>query len=369
MTLIPPIKPLLPPAEKIFPYLQNIDSNRYYTNFGPLVQKFEERFSQWLHVNPSHVLTTSNGTTALEIAIKAYNPPAQSYAIMPSWTFCATAHAVLSNDLIPFFSDVDPDSWALTPDLAEKALALCPGPVSLVLPVCPFGLPLPIKEWEEFHRTHNIDIVMDGAALLPHEIQPSASIATIISLHATKVLCAGEGGIIIKKDENYIKAAKDLSNFGITDAGIQTSSGNKKMSEYHAAVAHASMDEWEDIEQDFMRVAKRYHANLSGTQGLRLRPGYGTCRYNSNCMIETVSPVPVEVFHDAGIGTRKSWRQGCHREPLFNTFPSTDVFVTENIVSNYAGIPCYRDLPDPDIDYICEKLLRYIEDYASNGSP
>lgn len=358
---IPAAKPLLPRAEQILPYLRQLDENRYYTNFGPLVNTLTRRLENWVGAQEGGICTCSNGTTALELAIAAMEIPAGKTAMLQAFTFSATAHAAYNQGLNLLFTDIDRKDWALTPSIARKAISTRDD-IALVIATAPFGHPMPVKEWEAFSKEFNVPVLIDAAGINPQDVQPSAIVTSTISLHTTKILPAGEGGLIVRNDPDYIDKVKNISNFGLFDPrGISVKAQNAKMSEYHAAIAMASMDEWDDIWNDFMRVAKRYKENLHGQNAVRLRPGYGDNLCNALCIIETPDPVIHEDLHALGFGSRAVWRTGCHLEPLFEKMPKTGLENTYYIAPRNAGIPCYRDLQNDQIDMICEKLLAYIQ--------
>ncbi|MCB1782672.1 MAG: aminotransferase class I/II-fold pyridoxal phosphate-dependent enzyme [Alphaproteobacteria bacterium] len=351
------LRPLLPTADELYPYLKKIDENRYYANFGPLVEEVHDRCAQWLNLEErKHVMTASSGMAILELLIQAYDIPLGTTAIMPSWTYIATPHAALNKGLVPYFVDVDPVSWALTPEIAEKAMRDAPGDVSLIMPVAPFGLPLPVQEWEDFSRRHNVRVIIDGAAMCLDDVVPSETVPTMVSFHATKMLNAAEGGLLIIKDQDITLRVKKMSHFGTNKKGIFWNATNAKMSEYHAAVLLASMDAWPKSKSDFIRVAKGYHAGFTGASNIKLRPGYGEDRFNSVCMIEHKG-MDLEKLLDLGVETRHWWRHACHNEPLFSTIARGDLPVTDHLAEFTVGLPVHKDFTADDVAEICEKVL------------
>ena len=66
--LIPVLRPRLPQAKALLPYLKRVDDNRWYTNYGPLLTELEQRLANTLHVQPAELATVSNGTVALTVA-------------------------------------------------------------------------------------------------------------------------------------------------------------------------------------------------------------------------------------------------------------------------------------------------------------
>lgn len=347
----------MPTADKILPYLSEIDQNRYYTNFGPLVEKFEKRLAAQIGVKDYQISTFSNGTRALELAIRAMNLPAGGYVILPSWTFIATAQAVLNCGLLPYFVDIDAESWSLQPEAAVAAIKSCESEVVLVLPVAPFGLKPDYIKWSNFSRKYKMPILIDGASLYLDDVKLHPGIVTMVSFHATKLLNCGEGGMLVGADEDIIFEARKMSTFNIYPEKIAGMGTNGKLSEYHAAIGLASLDEKDKIKEDFMRVARRYDQNLSGQGTIALRSGYGKsfCAATCHVIVEGISQMD---FSAAGVQVKKWWRDGCHQEEFLKKYAKLPLPVTNKIAKNTIGIPCFRDMSDAQIDYVCDILMQ-----------
>jgi dTDP-4-amino-4,6-dideoxygalactose transaminase len=112
---LPVLRPRLPSAAEILPYLQAIDEARWYSNYGPLVTRLEQQLARRLGMTTGGVVTTASATAGLTAALLARRAPAGSFCLMPSWTFAATAHAARAAGLIPWFHDVLRSTWALDP--------------------------------------------------------------------------------------------------------------------------------------------------------------------------------------------------------------------------------------------------------------
>src|SRR5229473_7959802 len=188
ISTVPIMRPKLPAAERIVPYLRRIDEARIYSNFGPLVASFEERLATHLGLAGETVVTMANATMGLMLTL-----------------------AVLAG-LVPYFVDVDPMTWALAAgDLAE-AIAWAPGTVGAVMPVAPFGQPVDVAAWDRFRASTGLPVVIDAAAgfdaLVPGETP------AVVSLHATKVLGTGEGGFVVCANPSIVRGVRTASNFG-----------------------------------------------------------------------------------------------------------------------------------------------------------
>ena len=119
MSKIPVLRPLLPNADKRLPYLQRIDRNRVYSNFGPLSIEFGQKLANHFHVDVENVTCSNSGTSALAAAILSRVGRAteeKSHAIAPSFTFVATALAAEACGYEGVFADVAVDSWGLDPE-------------------------------------------------------------------------------------------------------------------------------------------------------------------------------------------------------------------------------------------------------------
>jgi dTDP-4-amino-4,6-dideoxygalactose transaminase len=117
---IPLLRPCLPTADELLPYLKEIDQSAWYSNFGPLNERFIKRIEVYQELrwsNPVFCLTTSSGTLALELLISALDLPRSSNIFIPAFTFVATASAVLRCGHKPVLCDVDPKTWLLTPEM------------------------------------------------------------------------------------------------------------------------------------------------------------------------------------------------------------------------------------------------------------
>ena len=359
-SVIPVCKPKLPSYKEIIPYLKKIDNNRFYSNFGPLSNSLEERISQRLGYSKNVVALSSSGTQALETALKMWDFPAGSKIICPSWTFIASAQAILNAGFVPEFVDVEIENWWLDISLVKNSI-INDKSIKGVMIVAPFGNIPNIQEWEELSQDFNVKIIMDAAAASIDDLQVSKIIPTMLSLHATKTLTAGEGGLIIFDNDDYIYAFKQKINFGLGQSEIHLQGTNAKISEYHAAVCHAALDNWHENSNIFMNNCSRYKSNLCGTN-IKFLPGFGLTRFNATCII--ISPHNINDYLLSNrIETRKWWRYGCHREPLFSAL-SDDLPNTCKLSEQYLGLPNFLDIGTSNIDFISEKIINYLKDFT-----
>jgi dTDP-4-amino-4,6-dideoxygalactose transaminase len=356
--LLPVMRPRQPSAQSLLPYLKRIDESRIYSNYGPLVVQFEHRLAAHFAVAEHAVTTVANATLGLVLALAAQDARPGTLCLMPAWTFIASAQAALLAGLVPFFVDVDPSTWALDPHAITGIIERAPSEVGAVMPVAPFGRPIDVAAWDQFRSRTGLPVVIDAAAGFD-SLTPTKT-PTVISLHATKVLGIGEGGFVICDDAPLIRKIRTRANFGF--AGQREAvvpAMNAKLSEYHAAVGHAAMDEWRTTRADWMAVAARYRAHLGGSGGARLQDGFGASWVSSVCVVEVQSDADAveKRLHTAGIETRRWWGGGAHTHRSTLHLPRTALSATESLARCTIAVPIFADMSDADIDRVVESIL------------
>ena len=273
---VPLLVPDMPSPQTLMPWLERMHAARHYSNFGPLVKELEERFSLGFGVHLEQLTTVANATLGLELVLQALDLPKGSHVLVPAFTFVATATAVVRAGHIPVLADVDPDCWMLTPSIARTACHATR--IDAVIPVATFGMPHDMPAWQQFEQETGLPVVIDAAAAYGSQSLQGAQCTLVFSLHATKSLPAGEGGLVISTRPGLAARVRQLSNFGINldpDAGMPVGAladigSNAKMSEYHAAIALASLQVWENHARQRRALQAEFMAELDESSGHRL---------------------------------------------------------------------------------------------------
>ena len=159
------LRPRLPTADDLLPYLRRIDASRIYSNFGPLALELEGLLAghfglPWEASSP-HPPAPPRWSARSSLARGAPSPD-RPLALVPSYTFVASAVAAQECGYQLRLADVDPDSWLLDP----SKLAGHPNldRIGVVMPVATYGRPVPQAEWLRFRELTGIPVVIDGAA-------------------------------------------------------------------------------------------------------------------------------------------------------------------------------------------------------------
>jgi len=278
-TSVPLLVPDLPSPQELMPYLQRMHAARLYSNFGPLVCELEQQLAARFQVaTPTAVVTsTSSATLALELALTALALPPGSKVLVPALTFVATATAVVRAGHVPVLGDVDPDSWLMTSSMASQMRQHVA--FDAVIPVATFGAPQDMTAWSLFEQSTGLPVIVDAAGAFGSQWLHSSQGTLVFSLHATKSLPAGEGGLVVSTNAALVAKVRQMSNFGINlqpsgrvPIGMLASIGtNAKMSEYHAAVGLASLARWNDCGQRRRELYSVLRTGLDAATGSTLR--------------------------------------------------------------------------------------------------
>lgn len=356
------MRPLLPSADELLPYLRQIDEARWYTNFGPMVDAFEQRLGATFGLTQADLVCVASGTIGLTTSLRALEPPQGTYCVMPSWTFAASALAVCWAGLRPYFVDIDEDSWMLTPDIAADALRQIDGPVGAVLPVSAFGAPVDVLAWDAFRAATGVSVVIDAAAALDGAVFGATPM--VVSLHATKVLGIGEGAFIASRDRDLAARVRAFTNFGFIDGREAALAGiNAKISEYTAAVGMAALDRWPRTRKAFAEASRNYVEAFDGVAGVSLAPGMSESHLRSTLNIRLSEPGAADLMAALGregIATRQWWGKGCHRMPAFRDMPHAPLPVTDRLAECVVGLPFSQDISAADIRAVRDAVVRAV---------
>jgi dTDP-4-amino-4,6-dideoxygalactose transaminase len=369
---VPLLIPDMPSAEEVLPWLREIDGARWYTNGGPLAREFEARLLDvMLRKFPSsaegglHAAVVSSGTTALELALSAMGIGKGQRVLLPALTFPATATAVRRSGATPVLVDVDPESWSLTPEVALAALESTQA--DLVLPVAAFGCPQPVEAWDSFVQSTGIRVLIDAAAAFGDQAVGRHTVVTF-SLHATKPLGVGEGGLVVASAPGLVDRVRHLANFGFHHGTVEVSGMNGKLSEYHAAVGLAQLARYGEVRSRRRRVWEYYRKELVGEPERVALQQVPWATLRSVMPVKVLSPGgahPVaRRLKEEGIETRRWYCPPLYAHPGFLGMErlgpggDTRLPVTEVLAESILGLPFHSFLSEDDVVHVCRALRR-----------
>ena len=244
---VPFQRPTFPSALDIEPYFAASRAQGWYSNSGPCHELLVERSGVLL--GNRTVVPVSSGSIGLIVALRALvrEPHAKRrQVVLPSFTFAATAAAVVWCGLEPVFCDIEEAGWHLCPARLHEALVARHGHVAAIMACSAFGTPPPddvALGWASSAEEWGIPLIVDSAAGLGARGNGPPPDAEVFSMHATKPMPVGEGGLVAVRDERIAAVLRMLINHGLGAGHRPEMVGlNGKLDEWHAAAALAALD-------------------------------------------------------------------------------------------------------------------------------
>lgn len=190
-------KTYLPAPEEYQRYLHGIWQRGWVTNNGPLVQELECELQAYLDV--PHVQYVTNGTVALQLAIRALSLTGE--VITTPYSYVATTTAILWENCTPVFVDIDQDGLCIDADLIEAQIT---ENTSAILATHVYGLPCAVDKIAALAKKHNLRVIYDGAHAFGVKVRGKSIYRygdlSTASFHATKIYHTIEGGAVMTND-------------------------------------------------------------------------------------------------------------------------------------------------------------------------
>lgn len=359
---IPLVSPLLPDIDDVIADLRASHATGRLTNFGPFVRAFERRSSAVLGVR--HASTTCNATTALEMLLDTL--PQRCHVVVPSFTFPATAQAVTMRMRVPLFADIDPETLNLGPDSVEAAIT---PRTRAILAVHAFGVPCPIAELAEIAARRNLLLVFDAAHAFGSRYRGTYvggfGDAEVFSISATKVMPAGEGGLITTNDARLHESMLDRRNYGYARDGsrdCRNQGWNAKLPEHNASLALREIETLEERVRRRNEIARHYLAGLAGVPGLRFQrvPDGDTSTYKDFTIQVDAARFGIsrddlrDALRAQAIESEAYFWPPLHRMTFFRRYArrSAPLSATEAVADRILSLPLFEEMTEEQVDRV-----------------
>lgn len=252
----------MPPIEEYEEYIKGIWENRYLTNEGPLLKKLVEELKNYLNLENINLLT--NGTVALELALKACGIR-EGEIITTPFSFVATTSSIMWENCKPVFVDIDRNTLCIDANKIEEAIT--PNTKAIMV-VHVYGYPCDIEKIEEIAKKHNLKVIYDGAHCFGCKYKGKSLLnygdITTCSFHATKIFHTIEGGACITKTKELNNKIQSLKTFGAIDGEYKIVGTNAKMTEFNAAMGLANLKYMDEIIEERKKICELYDKLLDG---------------------------------------------------------------------------------------------------------
>lgn len=352
-------KTYLPDKLKFDALTEQLWKSRWLTNNGYFHNEFSEKLKQFLRV--SNLTLFTNGTLALDIAIKAFKLKGE--IITTPFTFVATAHAISLNNIKPVFCDIELNTFNIDPNKIESLIT---ENTSAILPVHVFGNPCAIDQIQKIADKYKLKVIYDAAHAFNVFIDGKSIVefgdASMLSFHATKVFHTIEGGALVYPNSKLEKKFYLYKNFGIENEDVISMVGtNAKMNEFQAIMGLLNLEIVEDEIMKRKNIVDRYKRNLDNVAGISYIKDIPNVKHNWAYFPILVEQDKFGYFRDElynklkdyNVFARKYFYPLCSNIEPYRNMAKTDLSNANYVAQRVMTLPLYGDLSLSDVDKIC----------------
>ena len=370
-TPIPVIRASPPRLSDQLEALAVIEASGTYSNYGPLNTQFEQELASSIF-HEGQCLTVCNATIGLMMAIRDVigddRPAERRYALMPSFTFAATAQAALWCGLTPLLCDIDAETWLPSAASEEALLREYAGQIAVVVPYATFGNNLDLARYQAVSERHSVPIVVDAAASLGSIDQNGRSFGAgfawpvVFSMHATKLFSTGEGGVILSSDPECISRLRSMGSFGFEESRSATMLGlNSKLTEVGALTALLQLHRFSDVVHQRDALSRRYESELSSEFVMQRLAGH----YQARAFESVLLPRHLASFRNdivdqlraRGVGAATYFSPHLAEQPYFKKHAVAGKLpCTEDIASRVLTLPLFDGMTPQQVTRVVEAL-------------
>ena len=256
----------------------------WISSIGRFIPEFEEGFAQYC--GAEYGVATSNGTTALHLALTAFGIGEGDEVIVPTLTFVATASAVKHTRAEPVLVDAHPDYWCIDPEKIEEAITK---KTRAIIPVHLYGHACDMDAIMSIARKHRLYVIEDAAEAHGSEYKGkkvgSFGDINCFSFYGNKLITTGEGGMCLTDDKELAVKMKSLRDHGMNPDKrywYDTIGFNYRMTNLQGAVGVAQLkklDKFIESKRDILRWYSEGLKDLVAKGLIRLQPQMPWVKY------------------------------------------------------------------------------------------
>lgn len=355
--MIPVTKPFLPKSQEYGEYINSIWERQWLTNNGPLVNELELKLKNYLNIK--HLLYVSNGTIALQIAIKALELKGE--IITTPFSFIATANSIVWEGCSPVFADIDRETFNIDPKNIEQAIT---PQTTAILATHVYGNPCDIDAIQQIADRHGLKVIYDaahcfGTTYKNRSVFEYGDISTT-SFHATKLFHTIEGGAVFTSSPELLRKMVLMRNFGHDGPDEFSGLGiNGKSCEFHAAMGLCNLKYIDEILAWRKSLSFYYWKALEKLEArypklnsdLDYNYSYFPVLFNS----EELMLKCLKALENEKIYCRRYFYPALSALPFLNPTPMP---VCESVAARILCLPLYHTLTYSDLDLITRIILR-----------
>ena len=376
---VPLIRPNPPRLSRAGEQLRKIEDSGIFSNFGPANTAFEQDMVARMFGGEGACMTVCNATIGLMLAVQqaiGARPTGTKYALMPSFTFAAAAHAAMWCGLTPLFCDIDPATWTASPADEERLIAQYGADIAVVMPYATFGFDLDLDRYTALTARHGIPVVVDAAASLGTTSADGRGFGAgfggliVYSMHATKSFSTGEGGVIYSADPAAIATLRQMCNFGFGKPRNATMPGlNAKLSEVGALLAHLRLGENDAMIAHRSALMQGYRDALPELAFQAQRPGHQAHQFAPALLPQGMAPHRTDIvtsLMQRGVGCATYFSPHLLQQDYFSGYTLGGALpVTDDVGNHIISLPLFDDMTAHDLAEVVTTLREEMARFAA----
>lgn len=363
---VPVMQPTLPEPRLFLKHLRKIFRSHIITD-GSYTRKLENSFSRYL--KGRECVAVSSCTSGLILALQALKEkhPGKKKVLLPSFTFMATAHAVVWNGLEPVFVDCDESTFCVDVKSVEESMS---DKVLAVLGVYLFGNSPDFPPLLRLCRNHEVFLVMDAAHALGGHAQnlPAGAIADVevFSLSPTKIVTAGEGGMVTTADSSVAETVRTLREYGHKGDYNSLNTGlSARLSELHALLGFFSFSKLSSSLKQRARLVSIYKKRLSSVPGVSFQKIHPGCIHNNSIFTVKIHPesglsrdVLCRALLTENIQVKKYFAPPVHRQKAYKHLRHKPLPHTDELSACLLSFPLFSHMMPSHVHKVCSTTER-----------
>lgn len=344
-------------------YVNDCIKSEWVSSRGGYIEKFENAFSKYIGVN--HSITTSNGTTALHLALAALGIGPKDEVIIPNLTFIATANAVKYVGAKPILVDISKEDWNIDINKIEEKINK---KTKAIIPVHLYGKPCDMDAISKIAKKYDLYVIEDCAEAIGAEYngQKVGSFGDIacFSFYGNKIITTGEGGMCTTNDKILAEKMNLLKNHGMSDKKKywhDVIGFNYRMTNIQAAIGLAQLEKIDEFIRIRGENSDFYNSILKKVKGIKLSVQKDYAKdvcWLYSIIIDDDFKVNrdklIEILKTRSIESRPFFYPLSKMPP----YKTNETFqVSEEISQKGINLPSSTKLTEKDIKYICSQII------------
>lgn len=332
---------------------------------GPYVNKFESEFSK--KIKSKYIITTSNGTTSLNLALLGLKIGRDDEVIVPDFTFVAPGNVVLQVGATPVFADVDKNTWCIDPQSIENSIT--PN-TKAIIAVHVYGNVCDMDKIMKIAKERNLYVIEDAAesAFSKYKEKYAGTFGEVgcFSFQATKTITMGEGGAVSTTNKNLFKIMKKIRNHGMTSKRYwhDIIGYNYRLTNLQAAIGCAQLQNLETILKNKKRILNSYLNKLKNVRGISFQFIPKDVKPILWAVAIKIDSEKLKINRDYLM--KELLKKGIETRPGFYPFSVMPFYnapkcpIAETISKNIIVLPSFPSLKDNEIKYISESIKELV---------